>query len=165
MPMFNNPFLNALIARIEALEIAFSNANFVNTVNAQSINGNKNFNDKVIFAGNNSRNSAEFGSFGIQGYALNNCWLGDNMYFDGGQFRFTQNGNAAFLYFLGGGINLIHSTDTGSAGDSINLTNVLTSNNTGVTINGKLFCPNFPLSPAGLAAGTLWRNGDTINVV
>ena len=43
------------------------------------------------------------GTMGLQEYATNNCWLSDNLYFDGTDFRYKADGYAAMIYFLAGG--------------------------------------------------------------
>jgi hypothetical protein len=46
-------------------------------------------------------NSAQFGTIGIQSYATNNAWFGDNVYFDNSAFRRRAAGYAGLFYFAG----------------------------------------------------------------
>jgi hypothetical protein len=45
--------------------------------------------------------SAKFGSFEIQGFALNNAWMGENVYYNGG-FQRRTTGAGTLLYFYDG---------------------------------------------------------------
>jgi hypothetical protein len=60
---------------------------------------------KVSVPGNISDSSAQFGSFELQSYAINNCWLGDNIYFNGG-FKYRSAGMGAVQYFSSGGFHI-----------------------------------------------------------
>lgn len=51
--------------------------------------------------GSVSNSSAKFGSFEIQGFALNNAWMGDNVYYNGG-FQRRSAGSGTLLYFYEG---------------------------------------------------------------
>lgn len=51
--------------------------------------------------GSQTNSSAKFGSFEIQGYALNNAWLGENVYYNSGFFR-RATGSGTLLYFSQG---------------------------------------------------------------
>ncbi|HLO47312.1 MAG TPA: hypothetical protein VK211_02680 [Kamptonema sp.] len=218
MPFSNYSDTASLLARIEALEVALygrltnlpayqllgsgadggvavpiPQSNFVSVAEVQVIEAEKFFTDKVTFAGSPTRNSAEFGSFGIQGYATNNCWLGDNMFFDGaGNFRLRANGKAALLYFLGGEIYYSFG-DAGNAGNAFTLntryqfnrdffrilspaqatsttTGALQAYSAGIQSNlfvggGRINFSGLPTSPVGLASGDLWRNGNVVNIV
>jgi hypothetical protein len=64
--------------------------------------------------GSTSNASAKFGSFEIQGYALNNAWMGDNVYFNGG-FRRRADGAGTLLYFYQGSF-AIRTFPFGAAG-------------------------------------------------
>lgn len=59
---------------------------------------------KITVPGSTTANSAEFGTFGLQGYGTNNGWLSDNGYYDGANFRSRNAGYASFLYFLNGSL-------------------------------------------------------------
>lgn len=59
-------------------------------------------NDILTLPGNLSTDSKlKIGNIEIQAYALNNCWFGDNMYFDGSSFRHRATGAAGLFYFWG----------------------------------------------------------------
>jgi hypothetical protein len=54
-----------------------------------------------ISGNSTATNSAQFGTIGIQSYAINNAWFGDNIYFDGSVFRRRAVGYAGLFYFQG----------------------------------------------------------------
>ena len=81
-----------------------------------TIAGNLTVNQKLSIAANTSQNSAEFGSLGIQGYAINNCWLGDNLYFNSAYYR-RATGKASFVQFFNGTI-LLRCEETSDVADS-----------------------------------------------
>lgn len=59
--------------------------------------------------------SARFGSFQLQSYAVNNCWLADNIYFDGIGDRYVADGSGVVLRF-NGGVLRIQTAPAGLAG-------------------------------------------------
>jgi hypothetical protein len=56
---------------------------------------------KLEIPGSQTNSSAKFGSFEIQGYALNNAWLGENVYYNSGFVR-RDAGSGTLLYFSQG---------------------------------------------------------------
>ena len=57
---------------------------------------------KLDVSGNTSTtNTAQFGTIGIQSYAVNNAWFGDNVYFNGTNFIRRSGGYAGLFYFQG----------------------------------------------------------------
>lgn len=93
--------------------------------------------------GNLYSSCAKFGAFEIQSYAINNGWLGDNVYWDNGGSGFTRRatGYAALHYFTGGGWG-IYTGPTGPAG-AVAMTCHLGVNNSGYFgIGGDITNPN-----------------------
>jgi hypothetical protein len=55
---------------------------------------------KLDVVGNTTNlNTAQFGTIGLQSYAVNNAWFGDNVFFNGTNFVRRANGYASFFYF------------------------------------------------------------------
>jgi hypothetical protein len=55
---------------------------------------------KLDVVGNTTNlNTAQFGTIGLQSYAVNNAWFGDNVFFNGTNFVRRANGFASFFYF------------------------------------------------------------------
>jgi hypothetical protein len=81
-----------------------------------------NFKQKVYIDPISTDNSLEIGYLGLQGYALNNNWFGDNIKFNGSAFVRRATGYAGMFYFAGqeGTFRFFPSgnagTATGSAG-------------------------------------------------
>lgn len=67
--------------------------------------------------------SARFGSFQLQSYAVNNCWLADNIYFDGVGNKYVSDGSGVVLRF-NDGVLRIQTSPTGTAGAYAALTTV-----------------------------------------
>jgi hypothetical protein len=64
--------------------------------------------------------SARFGSWEINTFAVNNAWLGENVYFDGSNFKYRNNGYANLLYSdAAGGFQIRMTNGTGTAGNTI----------------------------------------------
>jgi hypothetical protein len=54
----------------------------------------------IDIAGTNTTNSSlKIGTFEIQPYALNNSWFGENIYFDGSNFKNRATGTSGMFYF------------------------------------------------------------------
>ena len=59
-------------------------------------------NAPIVNAVNNSTGlNASFGTLGIQSFAVNNAWIGENTYFNGSNFVYKANGSAGLFYFAG----------------------------------------------------------------
>ena len=77
--------------------------------------------DRVLTANNTSNSTLVAGSIEIQSYALNNSWIGDNIYFNGAGFVARNTGYTSQMYFqTDGGIVFLTSPSAVSAGSSIN---------------------------------------------
>ncbi len=150
------------------------------TSTTQTFTGEKTFTSKLKATNGTNDNNAEFGSFGIQGFALNNCWLGDNFYYDGfsSGFRYKQNGTAGAVYFVNGGIEF-RTAASGTAGSiltpsafgllglTVNTTSVsipLTTQSTSTT-TGALVIPNGGAAVGGnLNIGGFTSLGDNVGL-
>lgn len=59
----------------------------------------------------------KFGSFELQTFAVNNAWLGENVYYNGAGFRYRANGFGALMYFVSGGFEVrVDRAGGGTAG-------------------------------------------------
>lgn len=75
---------------------------------------------KLSVSGSTTFNSGEFGTFGLQSYAVNNGWISDNGYYDGSNFKARAAGFTTFLYFLGGtGFEWYGTATSASAGATV----------------------------------------------
>ena len=85
---------------------------------------------KITIPGYTTDSSAKFGAFEIQSYAINNCWLADNAYFDGANWRYRGNGAGVASYFSAGGF-AINTAVGGVAGTVATFATVFSVGNTG----------------------------------
>jgi hypothetical protein len=79
--------------------------------------------------GSTTNSSAKFGSYEVQSYAVNNAWLGENLYYNGG-FRYRSAGYGSLAYFFGGGF-AVRTAPSGAAGAMATATEVFTILNNG----------------------------------
>jgi hypothetical protein len=54
-----------------------------------------------VYGNDTTKNTVQFGTIGIQSYATNNAWFGDNVYFNGTQFIRRDSGYSGLFYFAG----------------------------------------------------------------
>lgn len=66
----------------------------LNTSNSPTFN-------KLTLTADQSDSSLKLGTLEFQGYALNNAWIGDNVYFNGSDFKRRATGAATLFYFQG----------------------------------------------------------------
>ena len=72
---------------------------------------------RVLTANNTSNSTLVAGSIEIQSYALNNSWIGDNVYFDGVGFKARNTGYTSQIYFqTNGDIEFKTSSSTDGMG-------------------------------------------------
>jgi hypothetical protein len=93
---------------------------------------------KFIGVGTNLDYAFQAGTMGMQAYATNNCWIADNLYFDGA-WKYKANGYASSLYFLDGTVQFTiassNSTGAGAAASPVTVFIVDASGNLNVTGN------------------------------
>lgn len=89
-----------------------------------------------IIPANTNTSGLRVGTFEVQGFAINNSWFCENMFYNGGSFGWTRRdtGTAGQVYFHNGDIK-IRNFPTGSAGQNMSSYNetqgiVLDNNNT-----------------------------------
>jgi hypothetical protein len=112
------PTTTATIARIDA---------------AQSFTGLQTFASAtgINISGFNTSNSQfKVGTFEAQSYALNNGWFGDNIYYDGSNFKNRATGTSAMFYFNNDEINFRNYTSS-TAGTTLAQTSVAKISPTG----------------------------------
>jgi hypothetical protein len=74
---------------------------------------------KLTLSGGGGVDSAlKVGNFEFQPYALNNCWLGDNIYFDNTAFKYRATGYGGRFYFYNGE-GQFRMSPSGTAGASV----------------------------------------------
>ena len=85
-----------------------------------------------------TKNAAQFGTFGIQSYTVNNGFLHDNGYYDGANEIYRANGAIAMIQFgsTGAGDINLRTAPAGVAGATATLTTRFTVKNTGAVIIG-----------------------------
>jgi hypothetical protein len=59
---------------------------------------------RLIFPTLTTNSQLAVGTIETQGYQLNNAWIGENIYYDGSNFRYRATGFAAQVYFVAGAI-------------------------------------------------------------
>lgn len=90
----------------------------------------------LTFPNRINKSQINTGSLEIQSYALNNAWIGDNVYFDGA-FRARNTGYSSQIYLgVASGesrIRFLTGTSSASAGASADLVTRMTVNSTGIS--------------------------------
>jgi len=92
--------------------------------------GTATFGGKVIIPGSTTDSTLKVGALELQSYAVNNCWLGDNVYYDG-SFRYRVDGYMTQIY-SSGGVLTFKTAASGTAGNAVTPTTQLTIDNLGV---------------------------------
>jgi hypothetical protein len=77
-------------------------------------------NGKLSVIGNTADNSAEFGAVTIQSFSTNNCWVGNNVVYNGG-FKYVAAGYAS-MFLFGNGDFGVRTAPSGSAGGAAAMT-------------------------------------------
>jgi len=62
----------------------------------------------IVTGNSTTGNTGQFGTFGLQSYAVNNAWMTDNGYYNGG-FNYLANGTSTILYFNSGAFQIGHA--------------------------------------------------------
>lgn len=83
--------------------------------------------NRVILPDLSNNSSLQIGTFEAQSFAVNNGFLADNLYFDGGGFKRRRTGYGAIAYF-GFGEFFIQTTGTAAAGSTATLTTPFSTN-------------------------------------
>nr|MDD5528290.1 tail fiber domain-containing protein [Patescibacteria group bacterium] len=87
--------------------------------------------------GSSNKSSAKFGSLETQSFGVNNDWIADNLYYNGG-WIYRAAGFGAFARFLNGGFE-IQSAGTGAAGSAATVVRDFAVTQAGnVVVDGKL---------------------------
>ena len=77
--------------------------------------------DRVLTSSSTTNSTLVFGSVEMQSYALNNSWIGDNIYYNGG-FKARATGYTSQIYFnTDGGIGFWTNSGTTTAGSTVTL--------------------------------------------
>lgn len=74
---------------------------------------------QLTVAASTTNSSIKVGGFEIQSYAVNNCWMGNNFYYNGSAFKYRAAGYAHQQYYLPSGGFALRTAPSGNAGDSI----------------------------------------------
>jgi len=116
-----------------------------------------------IPAHNTLDNNAEFGTFGIQSYNVNNGFVQDNGYYNGTE-KYRANGYIAMFQFLAGDIRF-NSSPTGlKDADATLTTNIVVKNNGLVGIGTLIPTEKLHVSGNIIATGTI-TGSNTIQIV
>jgi hypothetical protein len=121
--------------------------------------------DRVLTVNNTNNSTLVAGGIEIQSYSVNNCWIGNNIYFDGVGFKARNAGYVPQIYFQSdGSIALKTGSTTVTAGGNSNNLVRLTIENTGaatfsssvtaansitVTASDNTIAPQFVMSQTG----------------
>jgi hypothetical protein len=92
--------------------------------------------DRVLTSNNTNNSTLVAGSIEIQSFSLNNCWIGDNIYFDSG-FKARNTGYVPQIYFQTDGSIALKtgSTTVTAGGASNNLVRINIANSGGITMS------------------------------
>lgn len=105
----------------EALGTSAFNQTFADGRYVQLAGSTMNASARLLFPVLTTNSQLVVGTMEAQGYALNNGWLGENVYFDGSNVRLRAAGVGAQLYFTSSGVQ-IRLFATGSAGAAVSPT-------------------------------------------
>jgi len=72
--------------------------------------------------GSTTNSTFRVGTIEFQGYGLNNCWFGDNVYFNGSDFKARATGESGLFYFAGREAHFRFYTSN-AAGTTLNFVN------------------------------------------
>jgi hypothetical protein len=104
--------------------------------------------------GSTTNSSAKFGSFELQSYAINNCWLSDNLYYNGA-WKYRNNGYAVNFYFATGTFSIrtapLNASGPGAAATLTSRISVAANGYVsigGVTATCALQIPGSPTEPS-----------------
>jgi hypothetical protein len=115
--------------------------------------------NKLTLTPNQNDSSLKLGTLEFQGYALNNAWIGDNVYYDGSSFKRRANGASTLFYFQGEE-GQFRSDVSGNAG-----TGVTSSPNFKVGAGGKFSAGGPNVSNVGaFEDGALWCDGGYVGL-
>ena len=86
--------------------------------------------------GSTTNSSAKFGAYEIQSHSVNDCWLANNLYFDGTNWRYRADGFGAIHYFLNGEWRCV-TVPSGLAGNipAVLTTSIIVSNANVITLS------------------------------
>ena len=96
--------------------------------------------DRVLTVHNTNNSTLVAGSIEIQSFALNNCWIGDNIYFDGVNFKARNTGYVPQIYFQTDGSIAFKTgpTTVSAGGNSNNLVRLTIANSGAATFTGSV---------------------------
>ena len=115
--------------------------------------------NKLTLTPNQNDSSLRLGTLEFQGYALNNAWIGDNVYYNGSNFK-RRNSGAATLFYFQGEEGQFRSDVSDDAG-----TNVTSLPNFKVGAGGKFSAGGPNVSNQGdFENGALWCDGDYVGL-
>lgn len=96
---------------------------------------------------------AQFGSFGLQSYDVNNSFVFSNLFFDGSNYRYVGTGNATYLFLAAGEIQM-RALQPGTAGAiATSLVQLKATNDGTVSIGGNISTTPGNYTGAALIAG------------
>ena len=121
----------------------------LNTTDSPTLN-------KLTLTPDQNDSSLKLGTLEFQGYALNNAWIGDNVYFDGSNFQ-RRNTGAATLFYFQGEEGQLRCDVSGNAGTTV------TSNPAFKVGGGGRFSAGANVSNDGnFEAGMIYSDGNNI---
>ena len=82
-------------------KLLFGNSAYDEANNRLGINTSSPAVSLDLSGNNTTNNSAQFGTFGVQSYGVNNAWIGDNAYYNGTAFVRRSAGYTGLFYFQG----------------------------------------------------------------
>jgi lysophospholipase L1-like esterase len=115
----------------------------------------------IVNGGGATDTTVQMGTMAIQAFATNNCWIADNLYYDGGTVRYKANGYGLQLRMINGQFE-VQTAPSGTAGAPATLTTTLTVDTLGnltVAGYGPITTPKLTAAPSGgdysIQAGTM----------
>ena len=151
----NAKFDVSAIATGTTRTISMPNANVTLPDQGTSTADHPTFN-KLTLTPDQNDSSLKLGTLEFQGYALNNAWIGDNVYFDGSGFKRRATGAATLFYFQGEE-GQFRCDVSGSAGTTVTSTPALK-----VGAGGKFSAGANVSNAEDFEAGMIYSDGDNI---
>ena len=98
--------------------ITAANVGAVATTGNETVAGNKTFSSKAFFTGPTASDSSlQIGPVECQGFAINNAWVGENIFYNGTSYQRRSTGFTENVCFFGGELQ-IRNANTGPAGSN-----------------------------------------------
>ena len=131
--------------------ISAANVGAVATTGDETVAGKKTYTSKAFFNGSTTSDSSlQIGPVECQGFAINNAWVGENIFYNGTSYQRRSTGFTENVCFFGGEVQ-IRNANTGPAGSNpLDLSQFKASYTGAVAIGGSMSSAIADYSGCGL---------------